>query len=89
MAITSIAEAGPTDMDNEIDLRAHRLGELVRALTGCSSVRAEMEVAHALRGSTPVSPDQALETVARAIVRVRPVPELTPVQARHPRAAQA
>ena len=49
---------------------AHRLGELVQALTGCSIERAELAV-----GDTspwgPASSDQALRTIASAIVRLR------------------
>ncbi len=52
-----------------IDLRAHRLGELVQALTGCPTAVAEL----ALGGPTPAGPiaeDHALDALATALVRV-------------------
>ena len=47
----------------------HRLTELVQALTGCSIERAELAVSDPTPG--PASSDQALRTMAQAIVRLR------------------
>jgi hypothetical protein len=53
-----------------IDLRGHRLGDLVQVLAGCSPERAELAVA-AHRPGCRVTPDDALDTVARALVELR------------------
>ncbi len=49
---------------------AHRLGELVQALTGCSIERAELAVSDSTPWG-PASSDQALSTMAQAMVRLR------------------
>jgi len=49
---------------------AHRLGELVQALTGCSIERAELAVGDTTPWG-PASNDQALHAIARAMVRLR------------------
>lgn len=49
---------------------AHRLAELVQAISGCSAERAEL----ALRDPTPMGParqDDALNSMATALVRLR------------------
>lgn len=53
-----------------IDLRGHRLGELVQVLTGCSTERAELAVGDLAPGAVVDEP-QALEVLATALVRVR------------------
>jgi len=49
---------------------AHRLAELVQALTGCSVERAEMAVSDPIPVG-PASVDHALTTMAQALVRLR------------------
>lgn len=53
-----------------IDLRGHRLGELVQALTGCSTESAELAVGD-LSPTGQVEASDALDVVATALVRVR------------------
>jgi hypothetical protein len=48
----------------------HRLADLVQALTGCSAERAELAISDPTPG--PASSDDALEAMARALVRLRP-----------------
>lgn len=48
----------------------HRLAELVQALTGCTVERAELAVSDPTP-SGPATPDEALQTMARALVRLR------------------
>jgi hypothetical protein len=48
----------------------HRLAELVQVLTGCSAERAELAISDPTPG--PASSDDALEAMARAMVRLRP-----------------
>lgn len=74
-----MARYSPTELPRDllIDLTTrtepptgHRLAELVQALTGCSVERAEL----ALSDPTPVGPagnDEALRTMAHALVRLR------------------
>lgn len=75
-----MAPSSPTHphMDHIIDLRnlselpaGHRLTDLVQALTGCTVESAEFAVSD----PTPVGPassEDALRTMARALVRLRP-----------------
>jgi hypothetical protein len=73
-----MAHSNPTSTpDLIIDLTSapeppvgHRLTELVQALTGCSVERAEMAVSDPTP-SGPATPDEALQTMARALVRLR------------------
>ena len=67
-----------TQMDHIIDLRnlselpaGHRLTDLVQALTGCSVETAEFAVSDPTPAG-PASSDDALRTMARALVRLRP-----------------
>lgn len=69
----------PTNLppDVIIDLTAdsepptgHRLAELVQALTGCSVERAELAVSDPTPAG-PASDDEALRTMARALVRLK------------------
>lgn len=56
---------------------AHRLAELVQALSGCSAERAEL----ALSDPTPLGPaqhDDALRSMATALVRLRAKQPVTP-----------
>lgn len=56
--------------DTTIDLRAHRLGDLVQALAGCRPETAELAVGAALSDGR-LEADAALDTLAEALVRVR------------------
>jgi len=73
MAVTAIVRT-PTvtiRLDDDPVPAAHRLSELVQALTGCGVERAELAVGD----PTPIGPisaDAALDAVATAIVRLRP-----------------
>lgn len=60
--------AGNTDRP---DWQASRLAELVLHLTGCSADEALSAVAEPEPGGKKLSNDEALERVARAIVKVR------------------
>lgn len=67
MAVTMIEaqrEAGV------IDLRGHRLGDLVRLLSGCGAADAELAVA-AVGSGDALAPDEALDALATALVRLR------------------
>jgi hypothetical protein len=74
----SMAHSTPTSTpDLIIDLTSspepptgHRLAELVQALTGCTVERAELAVSDPTP-SGPASSDEALQTMARALVRLR------------------
>lgn len=48
----------------------HRLAELLQALTGCSAERAELALCDPIP-TGPADPEQALTTVAAAMVRLR------------------
>ena len=74
MAVTEIVRT-PTvtiDPDDEPTVMnsAHRLSELVQALTGCSVEGAELAVGDPMPGG-PMRPDDALDVVATALVRLR------------------
>ena len=75
----SMATHSPTDPppDVIIDLTTdsesptgHRLAELVQALTGCSVERAELAVSDPTP-SGPATSDEALRTMARALVQLK------------------
>lgn len=71
MAVTMIeAERGA----DTIDLRGHRLGDLVRLLSGCGAADAELAVASVGSGDA-LAPDVALDALATALVRLRRVTE--------------
>jgi hypothetical protein len=71
MAITTIASSATSNGSGEvIDLRGHRLGDLVQVLSGCTAEHAELAVGEHLPG-TAVSPEAALDTVARALIGLR------------------
>jgi hypothetical protein len=70
MANSSIV---PTQVIIDLDdpPTGHRLAELVQALTGCSIEHAELVVSDPTP-SGPASDEDALETMAQAMVRLRP-----------------
>jgi hypothetical protein len=62
------------DGDTTIDLRGHRLGDLVQALSGCRPETAELAVGAAVSDGQ-LDPDDALDALAEALVRVRRRPQ--------------
>jgi hypothetical protein len=70
MAVTTIAPTEITIVDLDDPPTGHRLAELVQALTGCSAERAELAVSDPTP-SGPAGSDEALSTVAQAMVRLR------------------
>jgi hypothetical protein len=72
MAVSTIVLTTPEiiiDLDDPPT--GHRLAELVQALTGCSIERAELAVSDPTP-SGPATDESALETMAQALVRLRP-----------------
>lgn len=71
MAVTSNGPPtalGTPDSDSPLDLRGHRLGDLVQVLAGCGAEEAELAV-----GSHPrrrLSSEDALDALAWALVRL-------------------
>jgi hypothetical protein len=70
MSISMVAMTVTDTEDEVIDLRSHRVAELVQVLAGCRPEAAELAVAPHLPTST-VSPDDALNAVAHALVCLR------------------
>jgi hypothetical protein len=73
MAIKTIATTRASGHDTDehvIDLRGHRLADLIQVLSGCDPERAELAVGTHEPG-TCVNPDDALDTLARALVQLR------------------
>jgi len=71
MTVSTIAPTPNVIIDLDDPPTGHRLADLVQALTGCSIERAELAVSD----PTPVGPasdDDALQTMAQALVRLRP-----------------
>ena len=76
MAVTAIVRTPIVTI--ELDERtpipaAHRLPELVQALTGCTVVGAELAVSDPTPEG-PLAAEDALEVLATALVRLRPRP---------------
>ena len=69
MAISQIV---PTDVIIDLDdpPTGHRLAELLQALTGCSVENAELAIGDPTPAG-PASPDDALTSVARAMVALK------------------
>lgn len=71
MTVNTILPTTQVIIDLDDPPTGHRLADLVQALTGCSVERAELAVSD----PTPVGPaseKDALLTMARAMVRLRP-----------------
>jgi len=75
-----MAISSPTHSSSDVTLdltnldalpTGHRLAELVQALTGCSIERAELAISDPAPAG-PASSEEALRTMARAIVLLRP-----------------
>ena len=72
MAVSTI---DPTTVVIDLDdpPTGHRLAELVQLLSGCTAERAELAVSDPTP-SGPASNEDALDTLATALVRLRPKP---------------
>lgn len=75
-----MATSSPTHTGSDLTLdltnldalpTGHRLAELVQALTGCSIEHAELAISDPAPAG-PASSEDALQTMARAIVALRP-----------------
>ena len=71
MTVTTIVPTTSVIIDLDDPPTGHRLVELVQALTGCSIERAELAVSDPTP-SGPASTEDALDTMAKALVRLRP-----------------
>jgi len=70
MAVTEIVQTDKVIIDLDDPPTGHRLAELLQALTGCSVERAELAISDPTPAG-PASPEQALTSVARAMVALR------------------
>jgi hypothetical protein len=70
MAVTEIVQTDQVIIDLDDPPTGHRLAELLQALTGCSVERAELAISDPTP-TGPASPEQALTSVARAMVALR------------------
>jgi len=70
MAVTEIVPTKPIVIDLDDPPTGHRLADLLQALTGCSAERAELAISDPAPAG-PASPDEALTSVARAMVALR------------------
>jgi len=73
MTVSEIVPATPVIIDLDDPPTGHRLTELLQALTGCSIERAELAISDPTPAG-PAAPTAALDTMARAMVAVRPAP---------------
>jgi len=71
MAVTEIVPTAAVIIDLDDPPTGHRLAELLQALTGCSIERAELAISDPTPAG-PTTPTGALDTIARAMVSVRP-----------------
>jgi hypothetical protein len=70
MAVTQFVPTTPVIIDLDNPPTGHRLTELLQALTGCSVERAEMALSDPTP-SGPASPEEALTSMARAMVALK------------------
>ena len=70
MAVTQFVPTTPVIIDLDDPPTGHRLTELLQALTGCSVERAEMAISDPTP-SGPASPEEALTSMARAMVALK------------------
>ena len=70
MAVTEIVHTDKVIIDLDDPPTGHRLAELLQALTGCSVERAELAISDPTP-TGPASPEEALTSVARAMVALR------------------
>ena len=77
MAVTQIVPTTTVIIDLDDPPTGHRLTELLQALTGCSVERAELAISDPTPAG-PASPDEALTSMARAMVALKSHAEETP-----------
>jgi hypothetical protein len=70
MAVTEIVLTNDIVIDLDDPPTGHRLAELLQALTGCSVERAELAISDPTP-TGPASPEDALTSMARAMVALR------------------
>ena len=70
MAVTEIVSETTVVIDLDDPPTGHRLTELLQALTGCSVERAELAISDPTPAG-PASPDEALTSMARAMVALK------------------
>ena len=79
MAITEIVPPTTVIIDLDDPPTGHRLAELLQALTGCSVERAELAISDPTPAG-PASPEEALTSMARAMVALKSRSEAEPPQ---------
>jgi hypothetical protein len=77
MAVSEIVSETTVVIDLDDPPTGHRLTELLQALTGCSVERAELAISDPTPAG-PASPDEALTSVARAMVALKAQSEAEP-----------
>jgi hypothetical protein len=77
MAVTEIVSETTVVIDLDDPPTGHRLTELLQALTGCSIERAELAISDPTPAG-PASPDEALTSMARAMVALKAHADGTP-----------
>jgi hypothetical protein len=77
MAVTEIVSQTTVIIDLDDPPTGHRLTELLQALTGCSIERAELAISDPTPAG-PASPDEALTSMARAMVALKSRSEAAP-----------
>jgi hypothetical protein len=70
MAVTDVVPETTVIIDLDDPPTGHRLTELLQALTGCSVERAELAISDPTP-TGPASPDEALTSMARAMVALK------------------
>jgi hypothetical protein len=72
MAITKVEGTETLTQSQAVHHPAHRLADLVQALSGCPAASAELEVGRLGTGGR-LTPEEALDALAGALVRLRPL----------------
>ena len=70
MAVTDVVNETTVIIDLDDPPTGHRLTELLQALTGCSVERAELAISDPTP-TGPATPDEALTSMARAMVALK------------------
>jgi len=70
MAVTDVVPETTVIIDLDDPPTGHRLTELLQALTGCSVERAELAISDPTP-TGPATPDEALTSMARAMVALK------------------
>jgi len=74
MAVKQITDPTTVIIDLDNPPTGHRLADLLQALTGCGVEQAEMAISDPTPAG-PASPDDALTSVARAMVALKALSE--------------